>query len=139
MRKNNKDKPILESPFYPGGPKAIRDFLLNNMQYPEEAKKNKIEGIVSLKIDINHLGQVIKAKTINNIGHGCDNEALRLVRLLKYTCPKARGVKVIFHKKINIHFQLPKEETVNPPSYSYTYVEKSKKASYQYTIDKNLD
>ncbi|HRZ78028.1 MAG TPA: hypothetical protein P5248_11710, partial [Bacteroidales bacterium] len=41
------------------------------------------------------------------LGHGCDEEALRLVRLLRYGKAKNRGLRVKASMSTRIHFKLP--------------------------------
>lgn len=149
MKKEKKDKDFLHKPIYPGGMQAIRKLIKEQLRYPEEAKKERIEGTVHLKYTINYLGKVIDAKVISGLGSGCDEEAVRLVKLLKFEVPKNRKVKVLFHKKIQIHFRLPKPEKKKrasaAPGIQYQYVPRSTppteksdeqdKSGYSYTIE----
>ncbi len=59
------------------------NYILNNLKYPEAARKKNIEGtvIIDFKVDAN--GNVIDAKVEDGIGYGCDEEALRVVKELK--------------------------------------------------------
>ena len=52
------------------------------------------------------------AKIISGLNPVCNEEAVRLVKLLKFTVPKNRGVRAIFHKNLTIHFRLPKEKPI---------------------------
>ncbi len=121
MRKEAKDKHFIKKPVYKGGPKALKKFIGENLRYPKEALENKVEGTVYLNYDINYKGEVTDARVIKSVGHGCDEEAVRVVKLLKYEVPKNRGVRVVFHKNIQIHFRLPKEKEKKPPV-QYNYV-----------------
>jgi len=112
MQKEKKDKHFIKKPIYEGGPKALKQFISKNLQYPKEALEAKIEGSVSLKYSINNKGKVIKSRIISGLSHGCNEEAERLVHSLKFTVPKNRGVRAIFHKNLTIHFRLPKQKTV---------------------------
>ncbi len=146
-----KDKDFIKKPAYEGGPKAMRAFIGKNLSYPQEALTEKVEGTVVLKYSIDYQGNVVDAKVISGLGYGCDEEAIRLVRLLKFEVPKNRGVKVLFHKDIKIHFRLPKQPAVKaktparPMQYSYTVTAKKKEGQkrpseeekgggYSYTI-----
>ncbi len=144
MPKESKDKHFIKKPYYEGGPKAMREFITGQMQYPADALKKRIEGTVTTKITINQKGQVTDAKVIGGLGHGCDEEALRLVRLLKFKVGKMRKIKALFHKTIRIHFRLPK---TTPQQIRYLYTKSSKPdsagtakreqkkgGSYEYTI-----
>lgn len=110
MQKEKKDKHFIKKPIYPGGPQALRLFIRENLRYPQEALEQKIEGTVTLKYAIDHLGHVTEAKVVAGLGHGCDEEAVRLLKLLRFEVPKHRGLKVRFTKDIHIHFRLPKAQ-----------------------------
>lgn len=104
MKKIRTDRTFLKKPIYPGGPKAMGAFLNENLKYPKEALESGTKGIVQVKITIDADGKVIQTEVMHGIGHGCDEEAQRVARLLKFQVPKNRGVKPKFFKKINIRF-----------------------------------
>ncbi len=111
MRKEKKEDTFIKPPFYQGGIKAMNELIYNNLKYPKEAAVQKIEGVVIIKYDINHLGNVTDAKVIKSIGYGCDEEALRVVKLLTFEVPKnPRKLKITFHKDIHIHFKFANEK-----------------------------
>lgn len=101
---------FLKKAIYPGGKNELNNFINKNLKYPDKAIKNNIEGIVYLKFKINPKGKVYDVIILKGIGHGCDEEAIRLVKLLNYTPPKNYKLKVTTNKKINISFKLPKKE-----------------------------
>tara|TARA_A100000164_G_scaffold294641_1_gene268516 strand:- start:12 stop:374 length:363 start_codon:yes stop_codon:yes gene_type:complete len=107
---------------YPGGKNSLINFIKNNLKYPPQALKNKTEGKVFLKYKINPIGKVYDVFVIKGIGHGCDQEATRLVKLLKYNPPKNRKLKVTTYKKINITFKLPENKLKNNIIIKYTIV-----------------
>lgn len=116
MQKERKDKSFIKKPIFPGGLKAMRMLIKEELQYPEAALKNKTEGTVYLRYDIDYKGNVVGAKVLSGLGNGCDEEAIRLVHLFKFDIPKGpRKVKVTFHKTIKIHFRLPKESKIETP------------------------
>lgn len=102
-----KAKHFLHQPTYPGGPKALGAFIANHLVYPEAALKARIEGTVLVEYDINHEGVVTDTRVLQSLGHGCDEEAVRVIRMLRFDVGKNRGVKVLFHKKTQIRFTLP--------------------------------
>ncbi|MCC6413726.1 MAG: energy transducer TonB [Saprospiraceae bacterium] len=115
MEKEKKQKHFLNQPSYPGGPKAITQFIYANLKYPDKALEAGVEGTVYLEAGIDHKGNIIETRVLQGIGHGCDEEAARVLRLLKFDVPKNRGVNVLFHKKFNIRFQKPVQKTVPAP------------------------
>ncbi len=147
MQKEKKDKHFIKKPIYEGGPKELKKFIRKNLKYPKKAFENKIEGTVFLNYTIDHKGNVIEAKIISGVGYDCDEEAIRLAKLLKFKVPKTRGVKVRYHKNIQIHFRLPKKKAKPASNVQYKITpskkEKGKepitktpekKKSYTYTI-----
>jgi len=130
--KSRKPESFIKQPNYPGGNKAMDEFIKKNLRYPEEAIENKVEGTVAVEIDIDVYGKVSAAKVKHGIGYGCDEEAVRLVRLLQFEKKKYKGLFVVFHKTINIHFKL--HEASKPVQFSYQYKEKSTGTNYNYTV-----
>ncbi len=115
MQKEKKGKHFIKNPIYEGGLKAMRAFISKHKKYPKTALKEKIEGTVYIKYTIDYKGKVIDAKVLKSLGHGCDEEAVRVVKLLKFHVPKNRGVKVKFFKNIQIHFRVPKVKAKPQP------------------------
>lgn len=140
MKREVKEKHFLKKPEYPGGPRAMHKFLADNQQYPDAALENRIEGTVTVRYTIDYLGKVIQTRVIAGIGYGCDEEAERMVSLLKFEVPKTRKMKVQFQKTIHIHFKLPQKKEIST-SVSYTFKptkeEKpsSKPKTYEYRIN----
>ena len=139
MAKRPKDpRHFIKPPGYEGGSKALDEFIKQNLAYPKEALENRIEGVVKVEFDLNHKGKVVKATTKSNLGHGCEEEAIRIVKLLRYSTLKHRGVKVTFHKSLNIVFRLAPQATQTKIAYHYTTTpknkEEEKKRGQSYTI-----
>ena len=64
-----------------------------------------------LKFKVNPIGQVFDVHIINGLGYGCDEEAIRLVKLLDYEAPKSRKLKVTTYKKLNCKSDKPHAST----------------------------
>ena len=147
MKKERKGKHFIDKPEYLGGLSAMKTFIKKNLKYPNEALENKIEGSVYCEYQVSYKGKVEKVKVVSGLGYGCDEEAIRLIKLMKFTPPKApRKMKIKFNKKLRIHFRLPKqkptkkEKNIVPPKYnmSVSYSTPSKKQTkYSYTITIN--
>lgn len=110
MKKEKKDKDFLHKPVYPGGIKAIRQLIREQLRYPAAALSAGVEGTVYLKYTIDYKGKVNDVKVVSGLGYGCDEEAVRLVKLLKFEVPRNRKIKVLFSKSIQIHFRINKKE-----------------------------
>ncbi len=96
----------MKQPGYAGGKAAMDEFIRNNLKYPDEAIKNKTEGAVAVEYTVDVFGKVLEAKIKHGIGNGCDEEAIRLVKMLRYEKKKYQGLHVVFHKSIIINFHL---------------------------------
>jgi TonB family protein len=60
--------------------KALIEYVFNNLQYPEEAKKNKIEGNCVVQFIIMENGTLAEINIIRDIGYGCGEEVARVIR-----------------------------------------------------------
>ena len=97
---------------YASGLKGISNVIANNMKYPEKAAKEKISGKVWLGFIINEKGKVIpeSVRVIKGIGGGCDEEAVRLIKLMNNWSPAVKwGKPVRFQNTFGITFSLGKE------------------------------
>jgi TonB family protein len=132
-------------PGYPGGKNAYLKFIKDNVIYPEQAIANKVEGLVYVRYTVDNIGQIVDVEVTKGIGFGCDEEAIRVIRLLKYDPARNRGVKMKVEMKTRINFQLPKTEPIDIQSgmqINYTTAspvkanspEPKPQAIYNYTI-----
>ncbi|MEO6038742.1 MAG: energy transducer TonB [Saprospiraceae bacterium] len=147
MEKDKKKPLFIRHPEYPGGPKALTQFIYAQLRYPEAALAANAEGTVFIDYDIDYKGNVVAARVLQGLGHGCDEEACRLVRLLKFDVPKNRNMKVTFHQKLRVQFKKPApvaapnltmqvSYTVTPtsPTAPATSVDKPATETYSYTV-----
>ena len=117
-----KDKRFVKKPEYPGGSEALKKFVKENLRYPQEAVLHRVEGKVFINYEVNDKGEVHSVKVTSGIGYGCDEEAKRIVKLLKYPSQINKGVRIKTKFKNAIHFNLPKAK---PIQIKYVYTKKS--------------
>ena len=99
-------------PEFPGGGKAMMEWLGQNIQYPKEAVDGNIEGRVIVTFIIEKDGSVSNAKVIRGIDESLDNEALRVVNAMPNWKPGMQdGQPVRARFNIPISFKLPKPAT----------------------------
>jgi len=96
---------IVESmPAFIGGEKAKETFLSANLTYPEKARENGISGTVYVSFKVDENGNVSDIKVLRGIGGGCDEEAVRLIKLTngKWKAGRQNGkaVKVLMNMPI---------------------------------------
>lgn len=101
-------------PVYPGGTAALKKFVATHLRYPEEAKAARVEGTVVVRYGLNYAGKVTDVRIKKGIGYGCDEEAARVVKLLRFDVPQNRKKKVRIHQDLNVHFRLPKASPTPP-------------------------
>lgn len=96
-----------QMPQFKGGEPALRSFLKNNMQYPENAKKNGVSGIVYVNFIVTETGKITDVKIIKGVHPELDKEALRLAKAMPNWEPgKQRGKSVKVFMKMPIRFNL---------------------------------
>lgn len=86
--------PVLQ-PEFPGGSIALSKFLQRNIRYPEEAKKNKVQGKVYVKFVVQVDGSISDIKVLRGIGSGCDEEAIRVVEAMPKWKPGEKDGKPV--------------------------------------------
>jgi len=59
-------------------------FLAKNIEYPEAAFKQNVAGTVKLKFVIETSGRVSNILVVNAVGGGCTEEAIRVLKLIKW-------------------------------------------------------
>ncbi len=81
------------------GYEKISDFVKENIKYPEAARKAGIKGTVVLTFVVEKNGSITDLKVRKSIGSGCDEEAMRIAKLMKFTPGKHKGkvVRVPFY------------------------------------------
>lgn len=99
---------VEEMPSFPGGDEARIKFLSTNIIYPQMAKESGISGTVYVTFVINEKGKVAEVKVLRGIGGGCDEEAVRVVKLMPPWNPgKQSG------KPVRVQFNMPIKFTLN--------------------------
>jgi protein TonB len=75
--------------------------------YTADAKKNKIEGAVTLLIVVDKKGDVVDAKVVKGLGHGLDENAVIAVKEWKYKPAEKDGEPVTVKMEVTVDFFLP--------------------------------
>ena len=130
-----KEKKFIDLPRYSGGKEALSKFIQENLRYPKEALEAKVEGKVVVGFDVDDNGLVHNVHLVHGIGFGCDEEAMRIVRLLRYQKVSNRGRRVLMHSKLNIRFKLPKSALAYTVSKAKPKQQTAKKSTITYTIN----
>ena len=98
---------VEQMPEFPGGMEAMMRFLQQNIQYPANAAKNKVEGRVILQFVIEKDGQIGEVKIARSVDPELDAEALRVVKSMPTFIPgRHNGKAVAVWYTIPISFKL---------------------------------
>ncbi len=89
-------------PYFPGGQVGLDLYLKSNLQYPPMAKDVGIQGVSYVRFTIDETGKVGSVATAKGIGGGCDEEAIRLVKLMPKWIPAIRN-----GMPVSVNYQLP--------------------------------
>jgi TonB family protein len=68
-------------PEFPGGANAFHSFIYMHLQYPNEARQNGAQGTVVVSFVVEKDGSITDVAVARGIGSGCDEEAVRVVKL----------------------------------------------------------
>lgn len=77
-----------DQPTYPGGEKALRDFIRENKSYPQECKAQRLTGKVTVSITIAPDGVPVNMEITSSSGNEfMDAEAMRVAELMPAWTP----------------------------------------------------
>jgi protein TonB len=99
---------VEEMPSFPGGETERNKFLASNIVYPQQATENGIQGTVYVSFVVDSKGNVTDVKVLRGIGGGCDEEALRVVKMMPQWHPgkqNGKQVRVLFNMPIYFKLQ----------------------------------
>lgn len=102
---------VEEAPSFPGGEIARMQFLRNNIKYPQPALQSKIQGKVYISFIVEKNGTLSNIKVLQGIGGGCDEEALRVTKLMPRWKPgktQGREVRVVITMPVVFVLQMSK-------------------------------
>ena len=96
------------SPAYPGGDRSLTTFFQNNIEYPQEAADNGVEGTVNISFLVDETGKISSPMTNSpRLGYGLEEEALRVFnKMPKWTPGSLKGKNVKTRFTLPVTFQL---------------------------------
>ena len=97
------------APQFPGGQKALDNYVNDHINYPQSAIDNDVAGIVRVSFVVDEQGKIRKAKIISpqKLGDGLDEEALRVVNNMPEWKPgTVHGKRVKTRLELPIAFQV---------------------------------
>lgn len=105
---------VEEMPYYiNGGDKGLLEFIKKNIKYPEELKKEKIEGKVIVRFNVNTEGKTDAISILKGVHPLMDAEAIRVISALGPFKPgKQGGVPVNVWYMAPVTFSLTTAEKI---------------------------
>ena len=94
---------VEQMPTYPGGQKALLQYISDNIKYPSVAQENGIQGRVLVRFVVKKDGSVGEVQVLRGVHETLDKEAVRLMKSLpcKFTPGKQNG------RPVNVWFTMP--------------------------------
>ena len=93
---------VEEMPEFPGGPKALMDYLMTNVKYPKTAFDANIQGRVIAQFVVDKEGTVRDAHVVKSVDPALDAEALRVINNMPKWRPGRQNGKVV-----NVKYTIP--------------------------------
>jgi protein TonB len=91
-----------KQPSFPGGQKALGQYVRQHLVYPKKARNAGLSGRVFLAFVVNTDGSIQNVELLKGLSMDCDEEAIRLVkRMPKWTPGKLDG------KIVRVKYNLP--------------------------------
>jgi bla regulator protein BlaR1 len=93
---------------------SLFEYMINELNYPEEAKKKGIEGKVVATFVVDETGKIATIDIKQSLGYGCDKEVSRLImEMPDWTPAQKDGKAVAAEMSLPVVFQLPKKHTID--------------------------
>lgn len=90
-----------------GGMPAFLGWVAKRIKYPTQARRMGVEGKVYVQFVVDKDGSLTEIKVVRGIGAGCDEEAVRVIKMSKKWKPgKQRGRAVKQRMILPINFKL---------------------------------
>lgn len=95
MAMNVVAQELEQLPQFPGGDTELMSFVAQNLVYPEQAIKDKVQGRVIVEMVVETTGEVVDAKILRSLSPECDAEVLRIVKLMPKWTPGYKDGKPV--------------------------------------------
>jgi TonB family protein len=100
---------VEQMPEFPGGEKAMMEFVSTHLKYPTAAIENGIEGKVIVGFTVDNAGSIYAVNIAKGLEESCNNEAMRIVKAMPKWKPGTQNGKPVAVKyNLPISFKLTK-------------------------------
>ncbi len=73
---------VEDMPQFPGGQAEYVKWLTKNLRYPSSAQRMRVQGKVAITFIVERDGKITDVKVAQSLYSACDNEALRVMRMM---------------------------------------------------------
>jgi TonB family protein len=96
------------APEFTGGEKAMIQFIVENIRYPEKEKKDGIEGTVHCGFVVNKKGKIVDVKIMKAVNDALEKEVMRVVDMMPNWIPGEKDGKIVSVRYVMpVKFKLP--------------------------------
>lgn len=100
------------TPFFKSEHQKLTNFIRNNLQYPEVAVQQSIKGNVKIGFIVETSGKASHFRVIESLGGGCNEEAKRIIKLLRWKPGQIHDTAVRTRMSIDITFKLSESSDI---------------------------
>lgn len=86
---------VQEKPSFPGGDKALMEYLSKNINYPTIAAEAGIKGRVTVSFVVNRDGKIVDVQVVRGVHASLDKEAIRVVQSMPAWKPGMQNGKAV--------------------------------------------
>lgn len=98
---------VEQMPSFPGGQKALFEYLTANVRYPDDCEETCVQGRVVVSFVVERDGGITEAKVVKSVYPSLDEEALRVVKgMPKWIPGSLNGERIRTKYMIPITFRL---------------------------------
>jgi periplasmic protein TonB len=90
------------NPVFPGGTRAMQEFIRENVVYPDHARAEGIKGTILIYVVITRDGELRDIKVVRGLQPELDREVMRVIASMPAWTPAYRG-----GQPVNVHCILP--------------------------------
>ena len=95
----------------------MMSFIAQNLKYPEQARKDNIQGMAVIEFVVDKTGAIRDAKIVKQVEGGCGEEALRVVQSMPAWVPGIqKGIAVNAAMRLPVMFRLDQKPAPNASS-----------------------
>ena len=131
---------VEEMPDFPGGMKALMEYLSKNIKYPAEAHAKGIQGRVIVCFVVKKDGSIDNIKVVRSVDPYLDKEAIRVITAMpKWKPGKQRGETVNVKFTVPVAFRLTGPEPAKAEEIKQSDLEEVVVVGYGLKEDSNPD